>query len=68
MPSQNPPPNTITSTSVDQLDDPYFLHHGDSPGSVLVTQSLIGENYNTWNRSMIMALTTKNKLGFIDVV
>jgi hypothetical protein len=45
---------------------PYYLHHGDSPGSILVSQVLQGDNYHTWSRSMIMALTAKNKLKFID--
>jgi hypothetical protein len=46
--------------------NPYYLHHGDSPGSVLVSLPLDGDNYHTWSRSMIMALTAKNKLGFMD--
>jgi hypothetical protein len=45
---------------------PYFLHHGDSPGSVLVSQILHEDNYHTWSRSMMMALTAKNKVNFID--
>jgi hypothetical protein len=44
----------------------YYLHHGDSPGSVLVSQILLSENYHTWSRLMIIALTAKNKIGFID--
>jgi len=52
--------------SIDDASSPYYLHHGDSPGSVLVSQLLHGENYHTWSRSMIMALTAKNKIGFID--
>lgn len=51
---------------VDDPTDPYYLHHGDSSSSVLVSQPLIGENYNAWRRSMIIALGVKNKLGFID--
>jgi hypothetical protein len=43
-----------------------YLHHGDSPGSVLVTQLLTGDNYFTWSRSMYMALSAKNKLQFIN--
>uniref|UniRef100_A0A2N9GBD2 Retrotransposon Copia-like N-terminal domain-containing protein n=1 Tax=Fagus sylvatica TaxID=28930 RepID=A0A2N9GBD2_FAGSY len=48
--------------SINQL----FLHHGDSPDTILVSQPLSGENYNTWSRSMIMAFTAKNKIGFIN--
>ncbi|KAK9278285.1 hypothetical protein L1049_027850 [Liquidambar formosana] len=38
----------------------------DHPGLALVSQLLTSENYSTWSRSIIMALTAKNKLGFID--
>ena len=46
----------------------YYLHHGDSPGAILVCQSLVGDNYHTWSRSMVMALTAKNKIGFVNGV
>jgi hypothetical protein len=50
-------------------DDPtsnYYLHHGDSLGAILVSQPLLGDNYHTWLRSMVMALTAK--LGFVNGV
>ncbi|KAI4304996.1 hypothetical protein L6164_028388 [Bauhinia variegata] len=43
-----------------------FLHHLDQPGAVLVSQPLMEDNYTTWAQSMDMALTIKNKKGFID--
>ena len=36
------------------------------PRLVLVAQPLTEENYNTWSRSVIVALNAKNKVGFID--
>lgn len=45
---------------------PYFLYNGDHPRLILVSYPLSGTNYNTWSRSMVMALTAKNKLGFVD--
>lgn len=45
---------------------PYFLHHSDNLGLILITQPLIGENYATWSHAMPIALSVKNKLGFID--
>ena len=58
---------TVTSSQDSPMDDPLFLHHGESTSIVLVTQLLIGdENYLTWARSIKKALLTKNKLGFID--
>ena len=50
----------------DDPNDPLYLHHSDQPGVVLVTQLLNDENYPTWSRSMLMALNTKNKEGFVD--
>ncbi|XP_070668374.1 uncharacterized protein [Malus domestica] len=46
--------------------DPLTLHHSDSPGLVLVSKPLDGHNYGQWSRSMRIALSAKNKLGFID--
>ncbi|GMJ05093.1 hypothetical protein HRI_004178500 [Hibiscus trionum] len=53
----------------DQFDDggnPYYLHQSDNPGIVFVLQPLTNDNYNSWRRSMVMALSAKNKLGFVD--
>nr|XP_023874308.1 uncharacterized protein LOC111986850 [Quercus suber] len=46
---------------------PFFLHHAESPGAILVAQPLIGEeNYSTWARSMERALRIKTKFWLID--
>ena len=45
---------------------PFFLHHGESPGAILVTQPLTKDNYPNWARAMRMALDAKSKLGFVD--
>ena len=45
---------------------PLFLRSGDNPGIILVPQPLTGENYNTWSRSMLVALSAKNKMCFVD--
>jgi hypothetical protein len=58
--------NSSNSTISTMDSNPLYLHHGDSPGSILVTQLLTGDNYYTWSRSMFMALTAKNKLQFIN--
>uniref|UniRef100_A0A2N9I5J0 Integrase catalytic domain-containing protein n=1 Tax=Fagus sylvatica TaxID=28930 RepID=A0A2N9I5J0_FAGSY len=59
-------PGDPSSLQRDESTNQFFLHHGDSPGTVLVSQPLSGDNYHTWSRSMIMALTAKNKVGFIN--
>ncbi|KAF5465199.1 hypothetical protein F2P56_015226 [Juglans regia] len=58
-------PSSSFSISMAKPSNPFFLHPGDSLGIVLVTQSLNGDNYHLWSRSMHMALSTKNKLGFV---
>lgn len=45
---------------------PYFLTHADNPGMILVSQPLNGDNYIAWSRSMMIALSAKNKLGFVN--
>jgi hypothetical protein len=66
----NHPPNTFkdlfaNSCPIDP-SSPLFLHSGDNLGIILVPQPLIGENYSRWSRSMLIALSAKNKLCFID--
>ncbi|KAF5447720.1 hypothetical protein F2P56_033249, partial [Juglans regia] len=57
----------MTNNSMfEDFSNPYFLHHGESPGSILVSQPLNGENYYTSSRSMLTALNVKNKTGFVD--
>ncbi|KAJ9555731.1 hypothetical protein OSB04_010345 [Centaurea solstitialis] len=56
--------NVVSTASSDT--DPFFLHHSDNTGLVLVSQPLNSENYSSWSRSMITALSVKNKIGFID--
>ncbi|XP_059596413.1 uncharacterized protein LOC132254553 [Vitis vinifera] len=51
---------------VEDSSSPYFLHNGDHPGLNLVLNLLTGPNYHTWRRAMLMALTAKNKVGFVD--
>ncbi|GKV47969.1 hypothetical protein SLEP1_g54817 [Rubroshorea leprosula] len=45
---------------------PYFLNSSDSPGNILVSCPLKGENYPTWLRAMSNALRAKNKFGLVD--
>ena len=58
-------PNIEMNSS--NLPNPYFLNPNENPGSILVTQPLLGmKNYHSWSRAMILALTTKKKIGFIN--
>ena len=56
----------VASLEMDS-SNPFFLHHGDSPGAMIISQSFNGDNYNSWKRVMMMALPAKNKLNFVNV-
>ncbi|XP_073119931.1 uncharacterized protein [Henckelia pumila] len=58
--------NMSQRSIMDDPSSPYFLHHSDNPGMILVSQQLAGDNFAFWSRSMKIALSVKNKLGFLD--
>lgn len=55
-----------TISPIDDRMHPYYLHHSESLGFVLVSQLLTGDNYNSWSQAIQIALSVKNKTGFID--
>uniref|UniRef100_A0A2N9FK13 Retrotransposon Copia-like N-terminal domain-containing protein n=1 Tax=Fagus sylvatica TaxID=28930 RepID=A0A2N9FK13_FAGSY len=55
----------VSDTSIVDSQSPYYLNNSDNPGIHLVTKPLSGDNYHTWSRSMSLALSSKNKLGFV---
>lgn len=60
---------SVAHREISPMEDPrspFFLHHGESPGAILVTQPLTEHNYPNWARAMLMALDAKSKLGFVD--
>ncbi|KAL5717644.1 hypothetical protein ACHQM5_010624 [Ranunculus cassubicifolius] len=69
MTGENPSPKksgaSVDSSKAD-ISNPYFLHHSDHPGLVLVSKKLNGDNFSGWKMSMVRALNSKNKLGFAD--
>ncbi|XP_071688656.1 uncharacterized protein [Rutidosis leptorrhynchoides] len=61
--------DSTSVTQINKLDfsDPLYLHANDTTGTPIIAIKLKGtENYNIWSRSMLLALSTKNKLGFIN--
>lgn len=46
--------------------NPYYLHPNENPSIILVTPLLDHKNYQSWSRSMEVALISKNKLKFVD--
>ncbi|KAL5832564.1 hypothetical protein ACOSQ3_016238 [Xanthoceras sorbifolium] len=59
-------PSTSTDSSKMIVSNPYFTHHSNHPGLVLISKPLNGDNYSTWKRAMTLALNSKNKLGFVN--
>ena len=51
-PSQNP-------------SSPFYIHPSENLSSVLVSPVLSGGNYHSWSRFFRLALTFKNKMGFL---
>ncbi|XP_071695425.1 uncharacterized protein [Rutidosis leptorrhynchoides] len=59
--------NAITLISKIDFGDPLYLHASDTTNAPLISIKLKGtENYNVWSRAMLLALSTKNKVGFIN--
>ena len=44
----------------------YYIHPSDAHNSQLVSVKFNGTGYATWKRSMLLSLSGKNKLLFID--
>ena len=63
--SGSPVSNESNSNVIDQFN-PYFINSSDNPSSVLVTTVFDGTGFNSWKRSMIISLSAKNKIGFVD--
>ena len=74
MANQDQAPSSTASQSnahreLSPMEDPrspFFLHHGESPSAILVTQLLTEDNYPNWARAMLMTLDAKSKLCFVD--
>ncbi|KAF3640001.1 hypothetical protein FXO38_22346 [Capsicum annuum] len=59
-------PSAPTASKVLDQSIHYFLHPTDSPGKSLVNSIIEGKGYWGWIRSILITLSAKNKLGFID--
>lgn len=68
-PTNQTPTNRSTATASlqDPNSNPLFVHNADHAGISLVSEKLTGlGNFNTWRRSMLMALGARNKLVFVN--
>ncbi|XP_060183269.1 uncharacterized protein LOC132613257 [Lycium barbarum] len=55
-----------SSSAVMDSSSPYYLHPSDSPGMNLVNFVFDGTIFAAWRRSIIISLSAKNKMSFID--
>jgi hypothetical protein len=44
----------------------YQINPGDNPSVCLVPKVFTNDNYECWNKGMIMALSVKTKVPFVD--
>ena len=62
-----PPPSTPSLS--DPNFNPLFIHNADHAGISLVSEKLTGlGNFNSWRRSMLLALGARNKDVFVTGV
>ncbi|GKE31824.1 cysteine-rich receptor-like protein kinase 8 [Tanacetum coccineum] len=65
-----PDQQTNTCTPPDDINSPnhpLYLHPNDHPGIILISKKLSGsDNYNTWKRSIMIALNAENKLKLVN--
>ncbi|XP_019238129.1 PREDICTED: uncharacterized protein LOC109218230 [Nicotiana attenuata] len=60
------PAASRTAAGIVDSAHPYYLHPSDYPGMNLVSSVFDGKAYGGWRRAVVIALSAKNKLGFID--
>ncbi|XP_070056465.1 uncharacterized protein [Nicotiana tomentosiformis] len=60
------PDATGNDWPVIDASSPLYIHPSDSPGAMLVPVSFDEIGYRSWRRSVLRALSVKNKLGFIN--
>ncbi|CAI8601314.1 unnamed protein product [Vicia faba] len=62
---KNNPKHIETATTINP-NHPFYIHPRENPSVTIVTPPLDDNNYHNWSKSMRHALTSKNKLSFIN--
>ncbi|XP_019241953.1 PREDICTED: uncharacterized protein LOC109225952 [Nicotiana attenuata] len=67
-PLTHTPSSSTTTGNGNSIDSthPFFLHASDAPSMILANTPFDGRGYAGWSRSILISLSAKNKLGFID--
>lgn len=63
------PENETSSSTLPLNQDPssiYYIHPADANSNQLVSVKFNGSAFNDWKRSMMISLSAKNKLKFVD--
>ncbi|XP_074265140.1 uncharacterized protein LOC141587564 [Silene latifolia] len=58
------PENEVNSAF--NVDDPHYIHNSEITSTKLVNNLFEGTGFGNWKRGMLIALSAKNKVGFID--
>ena len=68
VPTQNQSTQQIPQSNTEtNSPNRFFLSASENPGNILVTQPLLGmRNYQSWSKAMVLALTAKKKIGFMN--
>ena len=60
-------PASNTTIADEYANNLFFLPANENPGLMLTLQPLTGpDNYMSWARSVFLALSSRNKFGFVD--
>ncbi|XP_075650134.1 uncharacterized protein LOC142620692 [Castanea sativa] len=66
-PSSSSAPTASVAMADEFASNPFFLPANENPSLILTSQPLTGlENYTTWVRSVFLALSSRNKFGFVN--
>lgn len=60
--------NVVASAETGNVrnNQPFYIHPSYSPGMTLVNTIFDGKGYVDWTRGILIALSVKNKIVFID--
>ncbi|GKA97177.1 cysteine-rich receptor-like protein kinase 8 [Tanacetum coccineum] len=59
--------NTDSIDDINSINHPLFFHPQDHPGMIRISKKLTGSNnYTIWKRSMMIALSARNKVKLIN--
>ncbi|KDP30732.1 hypothetical protein JCGZ_15533 [Jatropha curcas] len=53
-------PPSLTSHPLEDINSPYYLHHSENHGSIVVTPELTSSNFATWHLSFLLTVSIRN--------